>query len=108
MTEPQRAARLWVAVAVAPLGLLSGGGRAEATIPVGTLLALPASGEPGARPRRATPLRLASVFRRGWLSLRVALLNHHRLPLGRCVPEPWPRAAQGITLSVPIEVPLAA
>jgi DDE family transposase len=108
MTDPQRAARLWLAVAVATLWLLSVGGLAEETIPVGTLLAFPASGELGSRPRRATQLRLASVFRQGWVSILVALLNHHRLPLGRFVPEPWPRAEQGIMLSVPIEVPLAA
>ncbi len=108
MTDPQRAARLWLAVAVTTLWLLSVGGMAEEAIPVGTLLALPANDEPGSRPRRATQLRLASVFRQGWISILVALLNHHRLPLGRFVPEPWPRAKQGITLSVPIEVPLAA
>jgi hypothetical protein len=44
MTDPQRAARLWLAVAVATLWVLSVGGRAEATIPVGTLLELPANG----------------------------------------------------------------
>src|SRR5262249_21259478 len=39
----QRAARLWLAVAVATLWLLSVGGEAEDTIPVGTLPALPAN-----------------------------------------------------------------
>ena len=38
MTEPHRAARLWLAVAVATLWLLSVGGAAEETIPEGTLL----------------------------------------------------------------------
>jgi hypothetical protein len=90
MSDPQRAARLWLAVAVATLWLLSVGGLAEETIPVGTLLELPAIGEPRFRPRRATQLRLVSVFRQGWMTILVALLNHHRLPLGRFVPEPWP------------------
>lgn len=60
MTDPQRAARLWLAVAVATLWLLSGGGLVEETLPVGTLLELPANDAPGARPRRATQLRLVS------------------------------------------------
>ena len=42
------------------------------------------------RTRRATRLRLVSVFRRGWNLILVALLDHAPLPLGRFVPEPWP------------------
>ena len=43
MTDPQRAARLWLAVAVATLWLLSVGGMAEETIPASTLLPLPSA-----------------------------------------------------------------
>jgi hypothetical protein len=82
MTDPQRAARLWLAVAVATLWLLSVGGLAEETIPVSTLLPLPAEGGPVSRPRRATQLRLVSVFRRGWIAILVALLNQRQLPRG--------------------------
>src|SRR5262249_62350490 len=42
------------------------------------------------RTRRATRLRLVSVFRRGWNLILVALLDQAPLPLGRFVPEPWP------------------
>jgi hypothetical protein len=98
MSDPQRAARLWLAVAVATLWLLSVGGMAEETVPVGTLLPLPAHSLPVARPRRATQLRLVSVFRQGGIAILVALLNHRRLPLGRFVPEPWPSIAQKNTL----------
>ena len=46
---------------------------------------------PGApRTRRATRLRLVSVFRQGWVALLVALLRQEPLPEGRFVPEPWP------------------
>src|SRR4051794_25206661 len=82
MSDPQRAARLWLAVAVATLGLLSVGGAAEDTIPVGTLPALPANLLRAPRQRRATRLRLVSVFRQGWQRILVALLHHHRLPTG--------------------------
>jgi hypothetical protein len=68
MSDPQRAARLWLAVAVATLGLLSVGGMAEETIPVGTLVELPANSGPGGQPRQATQLRLVSVFRQGWIT----------------------------------------
>ena len=108
MTDPHRAARLWLAVAVATLWLLSVGGLAEETIPVGTLLALPANRELGARPRRVTQLRLVSIFRHGWVSILVALLNHHRLPLGRFAPEPWPSTAPERTQGGRDELPLAA
>lgn len=87
MTDPARAARLWLAVAVATLWLLSVGAEGEATIPESTLLALPAGTE---RTRRATRLRLVSCFRRGWVRLWTALLHQRRLPTGRFRPEAWP------------------
>ena len=102
MTDPQRAARLWLAVAVATLWLLSVGGLAEETIPVGTLLALPANRELSARPRRTTQLRLVSVFRQGWITILVALLNQRHLPQGRFFPEPWPQLEH---LNIPRETP---
>lgn len=109
MTDPERAARLWLAVAVATLWLLSVGGEADATIPAATLLSLPADVLPPCRQRRATRLRLVSVFRQGWLALWVALLNQQPLPTGRFVPEPWPSAEERERkLKVMHEVPLAA
>lgn len=91
MSDPQRAARLWLAVAVATLWLLSIGGAAEETIPESTLPDV-TSLCPG-RTRRATRLRLVSVFRQGWVRLLVALLRHDPLPRSRLVPEPWPAIA---------------
>jgi hypothetical protein len=69
MSDPHRAARLWLAVAVATLGLLSVGGMAEETVPVSTLLPLASADCPSSRPRRATQLRLVGVFRQGWITL---------------------------------------
>jgi hypothetical protein len=109
MTDPERAARLWLAVAVATLGLLSVGGEAEQAIPPRTLLDVTGLLAQRRRQRRATRLRLVSVFRRGWITILVALLNHRRLPTGRFVPESWPRAEDRETkLGVHHEVPLAA
>jgi hypothetical protein len=107
-SEPQRAARLWLAVVVATLGLLRVGGRAAETLPVGTLLPLPADGLPVSRPRRATQLRLVRVFRPGWITILMALCNQRRLPLGRFVPEPWPQTSNDNTLRGNTEILLAA
>jgi hypothetical protein len=95
MTDPERAARLWLAVSVATLWLLRVGGAAEVTIPESTLPALGTldlgPGLPAPRrARRATRLRLVSIFRRGWFLIHVALLRHDPLPLGAFLPEPWP------------------
>lgn len=90
MIHPERAARLWLAIAVATLGLVSVGGEAEETPPLGPLPALAAHLPPPPRSHRATPLRWVSVFRRGWNLILAALLNQTPLPQGRLVPEPWP------------------
>ena len=93
MTDPERAARLWLAVAVATLWLLSVGGAAEAAstggVPAGTLLDA-TSALAQRRQRQATRLRAVSIFRRGLTLIWVALLHGQPLPAGRFVPEPWP------------------
>lgn len=109
MTDPERAARLWLAVAVATLWLLSVGGAAEETIPPSTFLDLTAALAQAHRPCKATRLRLVSVFRQGWNLILVALLQGRQLPTGRFVPESWPRADnRNLKLPVIHEVPLAA
>ncbi len=109
MSDPQRAARLWLAVAVATLWLLRVGGEAADTIPVGTLPTLPPQLLPSPRQHRAPRVRLVSVFRQGWNLLLVALLQGRRLPPGRFVPEPWPSTEdKKFKLPVMHEVPLAA
>jgi hypothetical protein len=107
-TDPQRAARLWLAVAVATLWLLSVGGLAEDTLPESTLLPLGAGDCLPARARRATQLRLVSIFRQGWITILVALLNHRRLPRGRFVPEPWPQQSTAHSQRGNYELRLAA
>ena len=75
MSDPERAARLWLAVAVATLWLLSVGGAAEETIPASTLLDVTGWCPERPRTRRATRLRLVCVCRQGWVRLLVALLR---------------------------------
>ena len=111
MTKPERAARLWLAVAVATLWLLSVGGEADATIPARTVLDVRALVPHQPRMRGATRLRLVRVFRRGWHLILVALLDQAPLPMGRFVPEPWP-AVPGLEEETPalpgLEMPQAA
>ena len=111
MTQPDRAARLWLAVAVATLWLLSVGGEAEETIPASTVPDVTALVPRQPRMRRATRLRLVSVFRRGWNLILVALLDQAPLPVGRFIPEPWPVVAileEQSALLPGLEMPLAA
>jgi hypothetical protein len=90
MTDPPRAERLWLAVAIATLWLLSVGGEADDRIPESTLWDVTASLARAARQRRATRLRLVSLFRRGWVAVIVALLTGDPLPLPKAFhPEPW-------------------
>jgi hypothetical protein len=94
MNDPDRAARLWLAVAVATLWLLSVGGAAEAAasdgIPESTLLDVTASLALGRRQRHATRPRVISLFRRGLTRIWAARLARQPLPTGRYVPDPWP------------------
>jgi Transposase DDE domain len=110
MSQPERAARLWRAVAVATLWLLSVGGAADETIPARTLLDVMAWYPGRPRTRRATRLRLVSVFRQGWGRLLVTLLRQAPLPEGRFVPEPWPAVPplEGETSEPPMARPAAA
>lgn len=110
MRAPDRAARLWLAVAVATLWLLSVGGAVDETIPASTLLDVTALCPARPRTRRATRLRLVSVFRQGWVALLVALLRQEPLPEGRFVPEPWPAvpAWEAETSEPPLTLPEAA
>jgi len=78
--------------------LLSVGGLVEATLPVSTLLPLKDADNPASQPWPVTQLRLVSIFRQGWITILVALLNQRHLPLGRFVPEPWPQPNQPNTL----------
>ena len=102
MTDPSRAKRLWLAMAVATLWLLSVGGEADERIPESTFLDLTQVLAQKKGKRLATRPRLVSVFRRGWVCILVALLNHDPLPLGRFLPEPWPIVLETID-AIPVE-----
>ncbi|MDP9316843.1 MAG: endonuclease, partial [Chloroflexota bacterium] len=90
MTDPPRAQRLWLAMAVATLWVVSVGGEADATLPASSLPALPALHVARRHPMTRGRPRLVSCFRRGVLRILAALLMGEQLPVGRFLPEPWP------------------
>ena len=92
MTNPERAQRLWLVVALATIWLLSVGGEAEADAPESAFDPLPTNLPAQTRQRRATRLRQIGIFRLGLIRLTLAMIDHATLPHGHFLPEPWPSA----------------
>jgi len=90
MTDPNRAGRLWLAMTVATLWVVSVGGEAETSLPPSSFDELPQSHIARQRTPKKPQERLLSCFRRGILTITAALLAGRPLPLGRFDPEPWP------------------
>jgi hypothetical protein len=92
MRDPRRAERVWLALALATLWVVSIGSAAEAALPAPARTSLPqthiarrtVSGQP--QPRRL------SCFHRGRLLLLAALSTGQELPLMQLHPEPWPKS----------------
>ncbi len=89
MSDPARASRLWLGMAVATFAAVRADGLAQSG-----LEALEWDGVPDlapVRPRGSRP-RLLRCFRRGLLRIVVALVQGRPLPRGRLQPAPWPVA----------------
>jgi len=92
MTDPERAARLWFALAVATLWVVSVGGDAEEHLPASSFHELPDTHVARQNAKSATPApaRVLSCFRRGILVILTTLIAGQPLPLGQFWPEAWP------------------
>ena len=91
MIHPDRAARLWLAIAVATLRVVNLGGADDADADDGPLpAALDGLTLVTTRARPAPRPRLVGVFRRGWTRILVASCRRDHLPLAPFFPEPWP------------------
>ena len=99
MRAPARASRMWRALAVATLWLLTIGSAVELG-PREEMPELPdLSAILGARGARRP--RAIRVFRLGWLWLLVQLIKGQPLPVPRrLVPEPWPDVPERLDLSM--------
>jgi hypothetical protein len=90
MADPDRACRLWLAIVVATLWVLSVGGQAEATPTCSGFDELPTTHiARRTETARSRPL-LHSCFAQGLLLILVALLQHKDCLVGRFLTEPWP------------------
>jgi hypothetical protein len=90
MVDPQRAERLWLAIAVATLWAVSVGGEVDANLPVSSLEALPQTHVARRKAMRRSRPRMLSCFARGIVTIVGKLIRGDGLVLGRFVPEPWP------------------
>jgi hypothetical protein len=90
MTDPARAERLWLALAVATVWVVSVGGEVDANVPVSSLAALPETHVARRNASGRTRPRLLSCFARGLLAIVGALIRGEGLLFGRFHPEPWP------------------
>jgi hypothetical protein len=93
MTDPARATRLWLAMAVATLWVVSVGGEADATLPASSLDELPETHVARRWTTRRSRPRLLSCFRQGLIIILAHVINGVALPLGRFILEPWPSFA---------------
>jgi hypothetical protein len=90
MTEPERAERLWVAIAVATLWVVSVGGQAEANPSCSGLEALPPAHIARRTATARSRPRLSSCFAQGLRLILVAVLRHEAVPQGRLLAASWP------------------
>jgi hypothetical protein len=90
MTDPARAERLWLAMAVATLWVVSTGGQADATLPASSLEVLPPTHIARRQGRTQAAARQVSCFRRGLLLITAGLVAGSAVPLGQFLPEVWP------------------
>lgn len=118
-SDPQRASRQWLAMAVACVLLVRQGVTpltqhatpdAERTQRVPAQTPPEAQGSPPAAAPVATPAKTArrrvlSVFRKGLLIVQSALLANLTLPHGRFVPEPWPQTTVDVSSNTPAARP---
>ncbi len=107
MTDPARAERLWLVIAVATLWTVSVGCQAEAQLPAAVLADLPAGHVARRRATGRPAGRELSCFRRGRLVLVAALCSGQELPLGRLVPEPWPKSLDTLIWRPRARLPLS-
>ena len=91
MTDPQRAERYWLAIAVATLWLVAIPRRRDATLPASSFDELPERhiARQTPKPNRLRP-RVLSCFRRGTLVLLANLMARVTFSLDSFHPESWP------------------
>jgi hypothetical protein len=95
MTDPQRAAALWLVLAVATLWSVSVGGAAEVAQPVSGFDQLPARHVARRSGPQPHPPRRLSVAHRGRLRILARQLEDQTMTVSPFHPEPWPPPPTG-------------
>lgn len=90
MQDPERASRLWLAMAVATLWVVQVGGEADHNLPPSSLETLPPTHIARRRAKPTSRPRLVTCFKRGIMTILIALFHQHPLPFGSFLPPPWP------------------
>ena len=90
MSDPDRAARLWLALAVATLWVVSVGGELDAKLHDCDLSQLPLTHIARKTKIHSFQARKISCFARGIINVLTTLINRHPISLGILIPEPWP------------------
>lgn len=90
ITDPKRAERHWLAIAIATLWQVSVGGSVDANLPISSFDELPPTHVARLNFKNKVLHRYLSCFRRGFLVIKAAVLNRLPLPQGGFFPEPWP------------------
>jgi hypothetical protein len=90
MVDAERAERLWLAIAVATLWVVSVGGEADANLPASSLEALPETHVARRKASARSRPRMLSCFARGILTIVGMLIRGDGLVVGHFIPEPWP------------------
>jgi hypothetical protein len=92
MKDPRRAERLWLAMAVATVWVVSVGCQAECALAYGALDELPQTHIARRTAKSSRAPRALSCFRRGRLVIVAALMNRQEIPIGQLIVEPWPKS----------------
>ena len=96
MSDPERATRLWLVIAVATLWAVLVGGEADANLSASSLDALPATHVARRNASERPPARRLSCFKRGIIRILVALIKGESLPAGSFIPELWANDSEHI------------
>lgn len=91
MTDPTRAGRFWLALAVATLWVVNYGGEADANLPASQVEFLPPTHIARKSKSRISTPRLLSCFTRGLIQIRTTLMQRYPIRLAIFRPEPWPQ-----------------
>jgi hypothetical protein len=88
--DPKRAARLWLALAVATFWVISVGGIAEQNFSQPDLEHLPPTHIARRKKSRSVRRRHLSCFSRGLIAIFVGLILQQDVFIPPLIPEPWP------------------